>query len=82
MTIDREERDIRWHMQRRVDDSITWMSFGLLTIIISGALLFILSGGWIPWSLLTLGLIMLVKGWVEQKIARRAQRRYDVTGQT
>ena len=27
-------------------------------------------------------LIMLVKGWVEQKIARRAQRRYDVTGQT
>ncbi len=77
MTTDSFDRDLRWRLQRRVDDSITWMSIGVLALIVSGALVFILRGGWYTWFLLAVGTILLVMGWLGQWMARRAQKRHS-----
>lgn len=67
-------RDERRAFERRAHDGLTLASGGILALVVSGGLVFIVGGGLLSWSVALLGAAMAGKGIINHKAARRAQR--------
>ncbi len=70
-----QNSDYSHQLQRREENALTMASGGIVCSLVGGALVLIIGGGLISWTLSVLGALMVVGGLVNHSIARRARRK-------